>query len=112
MESESLDALKVMMEGLLKPLNEKIEGLAAENASLKEKIRQNMDLASDNGGLPNHLRPAGMSSLGNPRAARHVVVATQPVIDNPNDPLWATENIVDPGILVRNSKSGGMEGGQ
>lgn len=111
MENTDLLTLKEMMEGLLKPLQEKVEALSKENESLRTQARTNMDLAAANAAVPEHLlRPAGVGS-GDPRSARHVFVATRPVIDNPEDPLWRHKHISDPGMLVRNTLSGGMKEG-
>lgn len=81
--------------------------LLEQNQALQEQVTKSsaMDYAE---GVPAHLRRGDPAVDPNRMSvARSVTIATRPVIENPEQ----YQNVVDPGTLVRNTYSGGMQGG-
>lgn len=78
MDESQVELLAAMRE-MMKPLQDKLDTLEAENKRLKE------DIETPSAGSINNTagRPTNM------RTARSVTIATRPVQDNPDDPRWA-----------------------
>ena len=96
-------SLEETLKALLAPLQQQLADLVADNKAVKsenEKLREELNnfLATPHAG-----NVVGDDFPVNPRAARSVVIATRPVMDNPE--RYAQKPIVDSGALVRNDAS-------
>lgn len=93
----TLKDLMKMVQGLQTTLADVVkanETLAKENAQLHLDVTR----ASEES-MASHLSPNRPTGLGD-RAARSVTIATHPVMDSPNDPLWGPK-VADPAQLTQ-----------
>lgn len=81
-------------------IQDRLDSVEAEN----RQLRQAQIIASQEAAIPGHLVASGGQISSHPGVARHVVIGTRPVFDNPTDPLWNGLNKVDPGSLARKSE--------
>lgn len=88
------EIVKAAVEAAMAPVNAKVERLSEENDVLRSSLAD---------GRSNNLQ--GPDFPKNPDAARSVVIATRPVVENPDQYRQTGKGIVDPGGLSVNDAS-------
>lgn len=98
------ESLAETLKSLLAPMQAQLTQLVEENKTAKaenQQLREELNTLAANP-VPAHLQ--GDDFPVNPNAARSVVIATRPVMDNP-EKYSRNKSVVDPGGLVRNDAS-------
>ena len=97
--------LAEILKGLLAPMQAQLDALTAENKAIREENEQvKADLAEQlASGRTVHI--AGNDFPRNPSAARSVVLATRPVVDDPELYCQDGKHLIDPGGLSINTSS-------
>lgn len=95
--------LEEILRSLLAPMQKQLTDLAAENKGIKDENTRLRDELNEFLATPHAGNVVGDDIPANPRAARSVVIATRPVMDNPE--RYAQKPIVDSSALVRNDAS-------